>query len=221
VIWNGVPEGFEQAMCASADVMSALRSHFRPGQAQLAVGLVGRINRWKGQATLLTAAELLHEQGVREFSIVFVGGPPPGQQYWLDRLRERISRSAMRDRVVLHGHTDDPAAAFAALDVVCVPSIEPEPFGLVAVEAMAAGKPVLASRIGGLPEVVLEDRTGLLHPPGDAVVLATQLRELLADGRRRLALGRAGRERFEAEFRVETMTDRVLRFLRHGVAATA
>lgn len=207
VIWNGVSprEG-----TVDPKAMRALHQDFRPHGASLAMGLVGRINRWKGQEQLLAAAELLHARGISDFSIVFVGTAPTGQEHLEFKLRRRIAASPMASRVVMAGFMPDVAPAYAALDIVCVPSTEAEPFGLVAVEAMAAGRPVVASSIGGLPEIVIHGRTGLLHPPGDAPALAEHLASLLADSEQRAALGHEGRRRFEAEFTVGAMTRRFL-----------
>jgi glycosyltransferase involved in cell wall biosynthesis len=79
--------------------------------------------------------------------------------------------------------------------VAVVPSVWPEPFGLVAIEAMAAGRPVIASAIGGLVDIVVDGVTGILVPPGDAVALRTSIARILADPRQRLAMGLAARER--------------------------
>lgn len=203
VIWNGVPHG---GSAVNLETRRAWRQAFRPHGATLAVGLVGRINRWKGQEQLLTAAELLHERRISDFSVVFIGSAPPGQEHFETRLRERIAASPIASRVVMFGFTPDVEPAYAALDIVCVPSTEAEPFGLVAIEAMAAGRPVLASRVGGLPEIVFDRHTGLLHPPGDAAALANHLALLIGDPDRRSAMGRAGRLRFEIEFTVAAMT---------------
>ncbi len=183
---------------------------FRPKGTGVAIGLVGRINRMKGHHLLLDAAELLALRGYQGFSLVFVGSPPPGQDSFLKQLQTRVECSPVRNRVVFHGFMDPVAPAYAALDIVCVPSTEAEAFGLVAVEAMAAGRPVVAANIGGLPEVVLDGETGLLHPPGEAKALAKRLQALIADPQRRHDLGLAGRARFEREFTVSAMTTRML-----------
>jgi glycosyltransferase involved in cell wall biosynthesis len=95
--------------------------------------------------------------------------------------------------------------------VVVVPSIEPEPFGLVAAEAMAAGVPVIASRIGALPEIVDDDRTGLLVDPGDAGSLLAAMRGLNASPFRREEMGQRARKRFERRFRVDRYIDEFTR----------
>ena len=207
VVWNGVADS---DVAITAANLQALRKHFRPGGARLAIGLVGRINRMKGHDLLLDAAERLLRLGFNGFSIVFIGSPPPGQEIFLTKLQQRIAASPLRDRVVIQDYMDQVAPAYAALDIVCVPSTEAEAFGLVAVEAMAAGRPVVAARIGGLPEVVLDGETGSLHAPGDADALAVQLQDLLADPQLRHDFGLAGQTRFRREFTVGAMNTRML-----------
>ena len=149
-----------------------LHGKFRPGGSRLAVGLIGRINRWKGHGLMMDAIDKLHNSGVRDFSVVFMGSPPFGQEAFETALRQRIARSPMQDRILVQGFSNEVWPAYKALDIVCVPSTEPEPFGLVAVEAMAMGKPVLAARFGGLTEIVVDGVTGLTFSPRDVNELA-------------------------------------------------
>lgn len=217
VVWNGVgATTLLNTGSAGAAALQSLRQHFRPTGARLAIGLVGRINRMKGHSLLLDAAERLLTLGFNGFSIVFVGSPPPGQEIFLTQLQDRIAASPLRDRIVVQPYMEHVAPAFAALDIVCVPSTEAEAFGLVAVEAMAAGRPVVAARIGGLPEIVLDGETGSLHPPGDAEALASHLQDLLADPQLRHDFGLAGLARFQREFTVRTMNSRFLALLDAG-----
>jgi glycosyltransferase involved in cell wall biosynthesis len=122
-------------------------------------------------------------------------------------------------------HTDVPhdevLAAWRHATVGLVPSVWPEPFGLVAVEAMAAGVPVIASRVGGLPEVVTDGVTGLLVEPGDAASLADAIDGLLRNPDERALLGRAGMkdvDRFDAVSALAHVYDEVLG-VRGGAAA--
>jgi starch synthase len=96
---------------------------------------------------------------------------------------------------------------YPAGDVTVVPSLT-EPFGLVAIEAMACGKPVIASRVGGLQEIVVDRVTGLLVPPGDPIALAGAIRELLGHPAEAARMGEEGRRRYEALFSQERMTER-------------
>ena len=85
-------------------------------------------------------------------------------------------------------------------DICAVPSVWEEPFGLVAVEAMACERPVCASRVGGLQDIVVDGETGLLVAPGDAEALATALARLLDDAVLRRSMGTAGRRRVEEQY---------------------
>ncbi len=212
VVLNGVPDtrplSAAQALCAAG-----WRQAFRPAPGHLAIGLVGRINRMKGHSLLLDAAELLQRQGLTQFSLVFVGSAPAGQPQWQQALQQRIAASPLAPRVQSLGFVPDMAPVYAALDIVCVPSVEPESFGLVAAEAMCAGLPVVAAASGGLPEIVQHGRTGLLHTPGDAQALAAALRMLLVHPAQVQALGAAGRLRYEQHFRHGLMHRQLLECL--------
>jgi len=98
---------------------------------------------------------------------------------------------------------------------VC-PSIY-EPFGLINLEAMACGTPVVASRVGGIPEVVVDGETGWLVEPGDATALGRALREALADPERARRMGEAGRRRVEAQFAWDRIADRTLAVYRDAI----
>ena len=101
-------------------------------------------------------------------------------------------------RVVENVPHDDVLRAWAHCAVAVVPSRWPEPFGLVALEAMAAGRPVVASAVGALPDLLQSGRAGVLVPPGDAPALRQAISLLLADPARRAQLGQTARERASA-----------------------
>jgi glycosyltransferase involved in cell wall biosynthesis len=100
-------------------------------------------------------------------------------------------------------------AAWAGCSIAVVPSVWPEPFGTVAIEAMAAGRPVVASAVGGLREVVVHGETGLHVPAADPPALAEALGELLADPARRLRMGEAGRRRAQENFSAAAVVPRI------------
>jgi glycosyltransferase involved in cell wall biosynthesis len=198
VILNGVDESR-----LNGPAHKPLRSVIGAGPNDTVFTLVGRINRWKGHSVFLDAAERFaaESEGVR---FLIVGDSFAGQETLTKAVDRRIESSrALRGRTVRLSHVAQVGPVYEASDVVVVPSIEPEPFGLVAAEAMAAGLPVIASRIGALPEVVDEGRSGLLVDPGDAASLVAAMRELHASPLRRAKMGRKARERFERRFRVD------------------
>mgnify|MGYP001561056856 CR=1 FL=1 len=167
------------------------------------VGCVGGLSRHKGQAVLVQALGHLAEDR-RLPTLVLVGDGPERP-----RLESAAAGLQGRARVVFAGERPDARALLPAFDLLVVPSIEREGFGLAALEGMDAGLPVVASRLGGLPEVLEDGRTGLLVPPGDARALAVAIERLLANPEERRALGAAGRRQVESRFRAALMTRRV------------
>ncbi len=99
-------------------------------------------------------------------------------------------------------------AAWRRCSIAVAPSTWPEPFGVVVLEAMAAGRPVIASRIGGLPDMVVDGETGVLVPPDDAAAFQTALERLLADRELRDQLGQAGQRRV-GQFRADAVIPRI------------
>jgi glycosyltransferase involved in cell wall biosynthesis len=198
VILNGVDESR-----LNGPAEEPLRSAIGAGPGDTVFTLVGRINRWKGHSVFLDAAERFAAE-YESVRFLIVGDSFAGQESLTEAVDHRIESShALRGRTVRLSHVAEVGRVYEASDVVVVPSIEPEPFGLVAAEAMAAGLPVIASRIGALPEVVDDDCTGLLVDPGDATSLVAAMRELYASPFRREKMGRKARKRFERCFRVE------------------
>lgn len=204
VVWNGIdPTGID------VPEIEAMRSAFRVSGAMVVVGLVGRIINGKGQDLLLRAMEMVLAEGRRRCALVFIGDAPVWQSEYARKLRERVASSPIAGQIVWPGFLPDTATAYAALDIVCVPSLVAESFGLVAIEAMAACRPVVAADIGGLAEVVVDGQTGWLHPPGDASTLARRLGALIDDAQARRAMGECGRRRYEAEFTADAMGRRL------------
>jgi glycosyltransferase involved in cell wall biosynthesis len=152
-----------------------------PGDAPI-VGYVGRIERRKGVMDLVSAASRIRAGGAR---VVLVGDDP----YGLDR--EYVGQVRSSPQVEHYGWVDGAAGLMPALDVLVLPSRQ-EPFGTVLAEAMNAGTPVVATRVGGLAEVVDDGVTGRLVEPGNPEALAAAVLDVLAH---RDAMGKAGRER--------------------------
>ena len=166
------------------------------------VGMIGRTRPWKGQDTFLQMALQLSEQEPA-CRFLIVGGDPFGvQDDYEARLLALGSQPELTDRVHWTGQLADVRPALAAMDIFVHPGA-PEPFGLVNIEAMAMGKPVVAFGHGALPEIVLHEETGLLAAPGDVAALAESVARLLREPELSRSMGRAGRLRVEAHFRIE------------------
>ena len=188
-----------------------VRAEFRiPGAAPLIV-MVARLQRGKGIHVFIDAAA--HVARSRpDARFLVVGGALFGLEprYALE-LRQRVATLGLDGAVAFTGHRPDVERFFAAADVVVHAAIEPEAFGMVLVEAMACGKPVIASDSGGPREIVESGVTGLLVPPGDLQRLTRAMLALVGDPERRLRMGEAGaarvRELFSAERMVRQLED--------------
>jgi glycosyltransferase involved in cell wall biosynthesis len=128
------------------------------------------------------------------------GGPE--DRSMLEILRRRVADLGVAGQAQFLGNTEAMADLDAAADVVVVPSRH-EPFGLVALEAMASGKPVVASAVGGLQEMVVDGETGRLVPPAQPEALAAAVVDLLADPEQRQRMGQAGRQRAQRRFSID------------------
>jgi len=168
----------------------------------------GRLQRWKGAHVFLRAAAIVR-QSIPGARFVVVGGTLMGLEPECESDLRALRRTlGLESAVRFVGHQHDVMPFFAQADVVVHSSTSPEPFGLVILEAMLAGKPVVASAIGGPLEIVEPDVTGLLVPPGDAAALGAAIVRLFRDSGERARMGAAGRLRAEQEFDAATMTRR-------------
>jgi glycosyltransferase involved in cell wall biosynthesis len=165
----------------------------------LVVAFVGRLNRWKGAEILVEAAALIKANGILA-KVIIAGDAPAGEESRVGDLQDRIERAALEEHVEVIGFCDDVPALLATVDVVVVPSLWPEPFGLVTAEAMRAGRVVVASRHGAATELLDGGSSGVLVPPGDVPALAAALKRLAQDPELRQRLGAAARRRIETVF---------------------
>lgn len=196
VIWNGL----EDQPDVNLNDTERFRSDLGLGEGDILVALVGRINRWKGQGVLIEAASILRARGYSNIRFVIVGDVADGQHHFREKMLEDIRDYGLIDVVHWLPFTHNINVVWAATDIATVPSVEPEPFGRVAIEAMAHGLPVIASGQGGLAEIVVPGETGLLVPPGDGTRLADAIASLADDAQLRRSFGEAGRLRQKSFF---------------------
>jgi glycosyltransferase involved in cell wall biosynthesis len=152
-----------------------------------------RSEKWKGHESLLDALIALRD--VTGWTWWQIGGAQrPHEQAFLRRLRDKAERAGVADRIRWLGERSDVPELLAAADLYCQPNLDPEPFGIAFVEALAAGLPVVTTRQGAAGEI-LDTTCAVLVPPGQPVALEGALRELIADTalRRRLAARAPGR----------------------------
>lgn len=159
------------------------------------VAVVARLRREKGIDVVIRAVDRL--AGVDDLHLIIAGSGPREAE-----LRELSGRSGVP--VHFLGNRDDVAVWYALADVVAIPS-RLESFGRVTLEAMAAGRPIVASRVGGLQEAFTDGVNALLVPPEDEAALAAALRTLLCDGELARRLAEAARERFRSRYTMKHM----------------
>lgn len=178
---------------------------------------VGRLSYYKGFDTLLDALAMLRDRGAMVPRLLLVGAGEHGQ-----RLRAQAERLALTDRVRFAGAIDDAGlqAAYAAADAFVLPSLDrSEAFGLVLLEAMRAGLPVVASAIAGsgVGHVVADGITGDLVAPGDAAALALALNRMAQMPLRRTTMGQAGQQRWKDEFSLDVSAGQIANLYRRIV----
>jgi len=186
------------------------------------VGVVGNIQAWKGQKILLESMVELRRTHPNAIALIVGGAHRSGRAY-ADELRQFVASHGIERNVIFTGARDDVGDVMNAMDVVVHTSVRGEPFGRVIIEGMCVGRPVVATRAGGVPEFVADGRNGLLVPAGDPAALTAVLRRLFddADLRERLSRGALESVRdFAVEYHVAEMAriyDRVAR--RYGIPA--
>ena len=198
-----IPYGLELPQQASWDVPEASRTKTVPRFIS-----VGRLDPQKGHETLLRAtARVMQEVPACELWIV--GDTQHGGENYSSSLLELSAELGVSKNVTFLGVRHDIAGLLAQTDAFVLAS-RWEGFGLVFLEAMAAAKPVVATRVSAIPEVVAENKTGLLVPPDDPIALADAMLELVRDPARAGELGEAGRVRLRDHFSADIMVERTL-----------
>jgi glycosyltransferase involved in cell wall biosynthesis len=180
------------------------------------IGVIARLAPQKGHRILFDALPAVLER-VPELRVRVVGHE---ELSTVAELRAYAASRGVAERVCFEGFRDDVATVLRELDLFVLPSLW-EGFGLVLLEAMAAGRPVVATNVGPIPEVVADGETGLLVPPGRPEALAEAIVRVLTDRPLAERLGRAGRARAEREFGLDRMVDRTDALYRQLLGAAA
>ncbi|MFN3997452.1 glycosyltransferase family 4 protein [Algoriphagus sp.] len=160
----------------------------------IVIGMIGRINPGKGQLYFLEMADLLSKK-YPNTHFILVGDPFPGYEPILEEMKKEVRDKNLEARVTYLGFREDIPKVMAALDIFVLPSILPDSFPTVILEAMASGKPVVATRSGGASEMVLDGETGYLIQVEDIEKGIQALEKLIQDSELRQNYGEAGRRR--------------------------
>lgn len=190
VIYNGVDSSI-----FSPDIETDyLMQEWKVPKDAVKVGVIGRLNAWKGQNDFLDATETLLDE--YENLYLFVIGSPFADQEWrTDELKKRIAQNKYSDRIIFSEFRKDNATVHNFLDILVLPSTNPDPLPTVVLEAMASGKPVVGYAHGGICEMVVDGKSGSLAKVNDPTDLSVKINELVSSREKRVRFGSTARKR--------------------------
>jgi len=181
-----------------------LRDELNIPQDTLIISTIANLIPEKGIDCLLEAAKQVLLKSKNTLFLIVGAGK---EMSFLKKLSQDLG---ITDHVIFLGFRDDMESILSSTDIFVCPSIWKEAFGLVIAEAMGCAKPVIASKVGGIPELVEDGITGILVPPGDSEKLAVAINQLIQNKDLRIILGKAGRKRAEKYFHLEGMVQRTI-----------
>lgn len=213
IIHHGIDLG---RFVPDAERRAAVRAEFGIAGDDLVVGIVGRLQESKGHLQFLEVARrILPDYPHTRF--VVVGEATRGEDEEANAILDRFEKAGLGDRLILTGYRDDVPDVLGAMDLFLFPT-HSEAFGLVIVEAMAMGVPVVSADCDGVPDIVEHGKTGLLVDPRDVDGLTAAVADLLGDEGKRRTFGRAGLERARERFSEEKMCGEMEQLYRRLIA---
>lgn len=196
-----IPNGLDtQRLAETSGRRETVRSSWGLSPSAVLAGTVGRLSPEKNQAALVRAVAHLREKGVPVKAVIVGEGPCRTE------IEAEIAQYQLGAEVILTGLRDDVDDLYAAMDIFVLPSLT-EGVPLTILEAQAAGVPVAASSVGGVPEIIGDGETGLLFDPGDDAGLVTAMERLIADKPLRARLAAEGQTRVREKFSLEKMRE--------------
>ena len=190
------------------DEKNRIREKWKLRPEEAVIGIVSKLWEGKGHATLIEAVKELTKD-IKDVRLVIVG-----EGYLQDELVKQVDRLGLGDRVLFTGFQMDVSEIIATFDVAVLPSFF-EGMGRVILEAMAMAKPVVASRVGGIPDLVEDGRNGFLVQPGDVKALAAAIKRLLIDKELAGEMGSRGRKMVDEKFNSDIMVRSIEEVYRH------
>jgi glycosyltransferase involved in cell wall biosynthesis len=215
-IYNGIDLQRFRPDCSGAEVRRACG--FAP-DAPVA-GFVGRLVPWKGPDRFLEACARV-AQAYPPARFLLVGSTLAAYTGYAERLERSAAELGLSGRVAFRLNRTDVPQHLAAMDVFVHASVRPEPFGIVVIEAMAAGRPVIATAAGGVLEIIDHPDAGVLVPPGDVEAMAAAMLALLRDGSRRARLGETARRLALERYDIRMVIQRIEAIFRAAAGSRA
>ena len=206
VIFRGINvDYFDQSTKLDSDEKKILKK-WEIDKEKKIILVPGRLTNWKGQLLLIEAINLVKiELGYEAFKVVILGSEQ-GRDLYKKKLIRLTEQYRLTNQIKFIDHCDDMALAYKVSDIVISPSIEPEAFGRVSVEAQAMEKLIIASNIGGSNETIINEKTGFLFEAGNASDLSKKIiRAITMDEMSLELMGKEGRKNVIKKFNVEKM----------------
>ncbi len=187
-----------------------LRKELGVSEDTVVVGMVGRVHYWKGQDYFLQIASQLDKK-FPDLHFVMIGDAFPGYEYLYQELSAIINKENLQKKLTNLGYRTDVAELLQGFDILVLPSILPDPFPTVVLEAMASGKAVVATRQGGALEMVDNGVTGIWIPVKEATRAAAAMEQLVTDPALRKLMGDKGRQKVLSEYSLEAFENKMIK----------
>ena len=176
----------------------------RKNSNEIVIGMAGRINRWKGQQLFVDMAKEVHKEN--ESTVFLIAGDAyKGEEYIKDELEKKIEAEGLKNFVKLLGRVEAMDEFYNSLDIFVLPSVKPEPFGLVVVEAMGRGIPVVATRHGGPVEIIEDGENGFLVDYENSEEMSKRIIDLIENPEKYEAVKEKGIKEVREKYTISTM----------------
>jgi len=184
-----------------------IRDEFHVKENEMLIGTIGRLQEGKGHLEFLDMAEAIHKE-FPNTKFLIVGEATRGEEFRAEKIYERIRQVNLGDNLILAGFRKDIPAVLSAMDIFAFPS-RAEAFGLVLIEAMAAGLPVVSTKSDGVLDIVQDEETGLLVERQNSKQLTDAVKRLIIDVDKRQKFARAGKRKIAKEFTMQKMIEEI------------
>ncbi|WP_316849715.1 glycosyltransferase family 4 protein [Pedobacter agri] len=187
-----------------------LRKELNLKETDLVIGMIGRVNHWKGQDFFIDIArQILNHEPDTKF--IIAGDAYPGNEHLVDKMLDRLNNELPPQSVFYIGYRTDIPSILKSIDIFVLPSILPDPFPTVILEAMASSKPVVATNHGGALEMVEHMETGIIIPHDNVEESAEELLKLIRDREKMVTMGELGNIRINTLFSLEKFRESILK----------
>ena len=206
VIFRGINLNYFDPKNISDIKLLKLKKEWNINDDKFKILLPGRLTHWKGQLNFIEALNILIEDYKNDKFQAIILGSDQGRNVYKKKLQSLIERYNLNKKIIFEEHCKDMPLAYALADIVISSSIEPEAFGRVAVEAQAMQKPIIASKLGGSMETIVNNKTGILYKFDDPRELAKNINSFMETDKLALnIMGVEGRKNVVKKFDVEKM----------------